>query len=95
MRREITFIKKRAEDYLNSNTFTYIKEVINGRENFYNGFVIKVYYDLLVFFDIKLKREFPIRYESIEVIEPSKKDIEIKTAWEIYQQNRKEAENGK
>jgi len=78
-------IKKRVEAYHSQNTFSYIKEIMpKGRENFYNGFVVKVHDDLIIFFDIVLKKEFPILFESIEVIEPSRKDMDLQTAWEIY-----------
>ena len=76
--------RKRAKAYSKEKTFTYIKEVVNNRENFYNGFIDKVHDDMIIFFDIILKREFPILFDAIEVIEPSRKDIEIKTALEIY-----------
>ena len=83
--REINEIQKRATAYSKEKTFTYVKEIMpNGRENFYNGFIKKVDRHLIIFFDIVLKKEFPILLESIEVIEPSRKDLSIKTAWEIY-----------
>jgi len=90
MTRDNSEWKKRAEAYSKAHTFTFIKETTpNGRENFYNGFVVKVYNDMLIFFDIILKKEFPILFESIEVIEPSRKDVEIKTAFEIYKEEKK------
>jgi len=86
---EKTEIKKRAGAYSKEKTFTYIKEIMpDGKEFFYNGFIKKVYDDVIIFFDIVLKRDFPVLIESIEIIEPSRKDIEIKTAWEIYKNAR-------
>lgn len=84
MKREIDELRKRAKTYSTAKTFSYVKEAINGRENFYNGFVVKVFEDMIIFFDIVLKKEFPILFESLIVIEPSKKDMSIKTAWDIY-----------
>jgi len=84
---QITEYKKRAEAYSKSRTFTYVKEVVRGRESFYNGFVVEVHSDMIVFFDIVLKKEFPVRFESIKVIEPSRKDIELRTAFDIWREN--------
>ena len=89
MKEDIGDIRERGKDYLKYKTLTYIKEVIKGRENFYNGFVVSVHTDLIVFFDIIIKREFPIQLDAIEVLEPSKKDFDIKTALEIYKENKK------
>ncbi len=68
--------EKLARAYSKSKTFTYIKEVINNRSTFYNGYIVKVMTDMIVFYDIILKREFPILLETIEVIEPSRKEEE-------------------
>ena len=90
MKRDINEIKTRARIYSKEKTLCYIKEIINGRENFYNGFISKIYDDMIIFFDIVMKREFPILFTAIEVIEPSKKDISIKTALEIWEENKSE-----
>ena len=66
--------EKLARAYSKSKTFTYIKEIINNRSTFYNGYIIKVMTDMLIFYDIILKREFPILLETIEVLEPSRKE---------------------
>jgi len=65
--------EKLARAYSKSKTFTYIKEIINNRPSFYNGYIVKVMTDMIVFYDIVLKREFPTLLETIEVIEPSRK----------------------
>ena len=78
--------KRRAESFCTSKTFSYVKEILRAdRENFYNGFIVKVFDDMIIFFDIVIKREFPILIDDIEVIEPSKKDMDFKTAWDIYE----------
>jgi len=95
MKRDINETRKRARIYSNENTFCYIKEITpNSRESFYNGFIHKVKDDLLVFFDVVLKKEFPILLESIEVIEPSRKDMDIQTAYSIYMKNKKGVGDG-
>jgi len=86
--RDINEIKKRAEIYSKSQTLSFISETMpSGRKNFYNGFIIKIHTDMLIFFDIVIKKEFPILLENIEIIEPSKKEINIQTAWEIYKKS--------
>jgi hypothetical protein len=73
-RQDLGQIKKLAEVYSKNKTFTYIKEKINVRINFYNGFVVKVYDDMILFYDKLSKKEFPILFETIEVIEPSRRE---------------------
>ena len=84
-RQEIIETRKRAKAYSKEKTFIYVKEVMpSGRENFYNGFIIKFHNDMIIFYDLVLKKDFPILFGSIEVIEPSRKEIDIKTALEVY-----------
>ena len=84
MGRDILEIKKRAEAFKSSFTFTYIKEIVSGRENWYNGFIVNIHDDLLVFFDIVMKKEFVVLLKDLIVVEPSKKNMPFKTAWKIY-----------
>ena len=87
MTRDINEMRERARIYSKEKTFTYVKETLpSGRENFYNGFIIKVSDEMIIFFDLVLKKEFPIMLDCLEVIEPSRKDMDIKTAWEIYEE---------
>ncbi len=75
-RQDIGEIRKSAELYSKQKTYTYIKETINERTNFYNGFVVKVCTDMIIFYDLILKREIPILLETIKVIEPSRREEE-------------------
>lgn len=77
-------IKKIGNIYLKQKTFLYLKEVIKDRENFYNGFLVKIYEDMIVFFDVIMEKEFPILNQNIVVLEPSKKRMDIQTAWDIF-----------
>jgi len=76
MRREIEEIRKRAEVYSREKVFTFVLEIApSGRKNFYNGYVISIKTDMIVFFDSKLNMEIPILLDYIEVIEPSKNEV--------------------
>ena len=78
MTRDIGQTRKLAKAYSENKTFTYVKELVNGRINFYNGFVVKVHTDMILFYDEVFKKEIPILLETIEVIEPSRRKEERK-----------------
>ena len=60
----------KAKAYQKTKTFTFIKEIQPfGREYYYSGFILKVYDDFLLFFEIKLMKEFPIVLDSIGMLE--------------------------
>ncbi len=71
---DIGEIKKIANVYSKLKTYTFIIEIApSGREKYYNGYVIKVCDDMLIFFDEKLQKEIPILLDYIRAIEPSRK----------------------
>jgi len=81
--------KKRAEIYQKQKTFIFIEETVpSGRTNFYNGFILEVHEDMIVFFDIVLKTNFPILLDGVKVMEPSKKDMTAQEALKIYEDNK-------
>lgn len=91
MKREKDFNdeKKRISLYFKEHTFVYIKEILpRNRANFYNGFITNYSSQdyFLTFFDVVLKKQFPITLNSIAVIEPSKKKLSSSEAVEIYKQ---------
>jgi len=67
-------LRKIAKAYSKNKTFVFVEEVVSGRSAFYNGYVLSVKEDLIVFFDKILNKEFPIILETIRLIKPSKKE---------------------
>jgi len=67
-------LRKLASAYSKSQTFIFIEEVINNKVHYYNGYIIKVHTDMILFYDSKLKQEFPILLETIKLMTPSRNE---------------------
>jgi hypothetical protein len=67
-------IKEKAKLYFSQQVFSFVKEQIPKRQEFfYNGFITKIYDDFLEFYDVSTRKKFPILFETITAIEPSKR----------------------
>lgn len=67
--------RQKAKAYSESKTFTFIQEKLpSGKSYYYNGFILEVKEDMVIFFDVTILREFPVLLDKIEVIEPSKRN---------------------
>ncbi len=71
-------LRERAEIYLKQKTFVNIVEKSpSGKIRYYNGFILNIFDDLIMFKDHKLPQQFPIPLNSIMGdIEPSKQKRE-------------------
>ena len=59
--------------YHDNQTYAYIKESsMEGKENFFNGFVDELRDDNILFFDVILEQPIPIRRVDIKAIDPSR-----------------------
>ena len=87
-------IQERAKLYFDSNTFTFLKEIMpNGFEAIRNGFIKELHDDFLIFFDCVSIRELQIPLDKITDIQVSaKKDMTSAQAKEIeeryYEKNK-------
>lgn len=79
MMNDISELRRIALAYSKLKTFVFVEELINFKKSYYNGIILKVYDNMILFYDEKLKKEFPILFESINLLKPS---------------NKKEGENG-
>jgi hypothetical protein len=83
---DIKMLSERANIYLKNISFVFcIEQLPSGRQNYWNGFITDVKTDFIVFFDIKIMREFPIPIDSIYGLEIAKQtNITEVMAREIY-----------
>jgi hypothetical protein len=89
MKIDVNENKKRAELYLKEKVFVFLREFSPDRDvRFYNGFITKINTDSIMFFDIELKREFPVYLDRFVIDVSAKKDITQEIAreimWEFY-----------
>jgi len=76
--------KKRAELFKNEKTFTFIKEILpSGETRVHNGFIIEVKTDMIIFFDVVSRREFPVCIDKINIDVSAKEDMSQEMALEI------------
>lgn len=66
-------LKKIAEAYSKNKTFVFIEEETFGKKRYYNGHIISVKEDIILFKDSKIPNEFPILLERISYLNPSNK----------------------
>lgn len=72
--KDINEIKKRVEIYYKNKILTFIIEISpSGRETYYNGFINGVKTDMILVYDLKIKKEVPILLDYIKTIEPSRR----------------------
>lgn len=71
---DIGELRKIAQAYSKNQTFVFIEEIINNKTIYYNGYILKVFDDMVLFQDCKIKKEFPILLETIKFIKPSVKE---------------------
>lgn len=88
--------KKRAILFSENKTFTFIKEVLpDGEIRVHNGFIVEVKDDLIVFFDVTIKREFPVYLDKCSLDVSAKEGMTQNMAQEIYYQHYKNKKEGK
>lgn len=87
IRMNIESVKARAKLYCENKTFTFIRELIGQRTEFYNGYIIAYKDDFLVFQDRKIRYDFPIPYDAIVLLEPSKSSKILTTNNELKGDN--------
>jgi len=76
--------KKRAELFKDEKIFTFIKEIIpSGETRIHNGFIIDVKTDMIIFFDVVSKREFPVFIDKINIDVSNKEDMSQEMAREL------------
>jgi len=74
LNKELSELRKIAKAYSEASTFVFIEEAINEKNSYYNGYIISVKTDMIIFYDTLLKKEFPILLEHIKLIKPSRKE---------------------
>lgn len=71
-------MKELVKIYFIHKTYVYLRELHpSGEVKWYNGFIIKLHDDFLIFQDRKISQPFPVLYESIIKLEPSEEEEEI------------------
>lgn len=68
-------VKKRAELFSKDKTHVFIIEETPGRTRYWNGYVVRVEDHIIVFFDMKINKEFPILLESIKLLEVHRDEV--------------------
>ena len=77
-RQEISETRKTAEMYLAAKTFTFIKELNTAGEiNLYNGYVLEIHDDFIVFQDRIIRNPIPIPIDHITKIDVSRVKEEV------------------
>jgi len=71
---DIGELKRLAQAYSDNKTFVFIEEVIRGKSRYWNGTIISVKEDMILFNDFESKREIPILLDMIKTIGPSNKE---------------------
>lgn len=72
-RQDTSEVRKTAQIYLTAKTFTFIKEMnTSGEINFYNGYVVKIHDDFIVFQDRIIPNPIPIPLDRIIKIDVSR-----------------------
>ncbi len=69
-------LRKIASAYSKSKTFVFVEELISGKIHYYNGYILGIKTHMLIFYDIRLKKEFPILLETIKLLTPSRMEEE-------------------
>lgn len=88
---DLTENKKRAKLYFSEGVFTFLREFTpSGETRYYNGFIDEVKEDLFMFFDIELKRTFPVPIDRCIIDICAKVGITEKEALKIYENWKKE-----
>lgn len=66
-------IIKKAKVFKDLNTYTFLKETQpDGRDYYYAGFILEVYENYLVLFDVQVLTEIPIMIDKIGMLEIAK-----------------------
>lgn len=73
LKKELGELKKISEAYCKNKTFVFVEELVNNKKTYYNGYIISVKDDMILFYDSCLKKEFPILLECLNLIKPSRK----------------------
>ncbi len=76
--------KERVELYLKAKTFIFLREFSEGETSYYNGFVDEIKTDFIMFFDIDLKRTFPVQLDRFKVNVSAKVGVTEEDALKIY-----------